>query len=164
MEGEAHGYDLIEKGRLWGLEAWSGVSVSSIYHALKTMAEEGLVEEAGREREGGKPERLVYRITSAGKKTFASLMAEAADSSGAARDPLYLVLAFFRRSGAAERSRLLKRRTSLLEAQRAALHEKLERMKGHPDVDYWSEAAVDLSLRRLEAELEWLSGLDPGKR
>jgi DNA-binding PadR family transcriptional regulator len=164
MEGKAHGYDLIEKGRLWGLEAWSAVSVSSIYHALRTMAGESLIEEAGREREDGKPERVMYRITPAGKRAFAELMAEAAEVVGTAKDPFYLVLAFASRLGAGERGRLINRRKALLEAQRAALGEKLEYMEGHPDADYWSKAAVDLNLRRIAADLEWLAGIDPAQR
>jgi hypothetical protein len=91
-------------------------------------------------------------------------MAEAAEVVGTAKDPFYLVLAFASRLGAAERGRLLIRRRALLEAQRAALGEKLAYMKGHPNSDYWSEAAVDLNLRRIAADLEWLAGLDPGKR
>jgi DNA-binding PadR family transcriptional regulator len=162
-EGEAHGYDLIEKGKSWGLETWAEISYSSIYHALRTMAAEGLIAEVARERDGGKPERTVYKINAKGRKAFALMMEEAASAAETAKDPLYLVLAFIGKFSASDRMRMMDRRRDMLEAQREAIRGKLTFMEGHPGADYWSKAAVDLNLRRVEAELEWLARLNTYK-
>jgi DNA-binding PadR family transcriptional regulator len=42
----------------------------SLYHTVDRMAEIGLVEAIGTEREGGRPERTTYRITDAGREAL----------------------------------------------------------------------------------------------
>jgi DNA-binding PadR family transcriptional regulator len=42
------------------------VRPGSLYHTVDRMAQRGLVEAIGTEREGGRPERTMYRITEAG--------------------------------------------------------------------------------------------------
>jgi DNA-binding PadR family transcriptional regulator len=43
------------------------VRPGSLYHTVDRMAERGLVEAVGTERDGGRPERTTYRITTAGR-------------------------------------------------------------------------------------------------
>ncbi len=43
----------------------------SLYHTVDRMAETGLVEAAGTERDGGRPERTTYRITDDGREALA---------------------------------------------------------------------------------------------
>ncbi len=160
LEGEAHGYELIEKGRRWGLETWTEISFSSIYHALRTMAAEGLLEERGLEREGGKPERKKYRITPRGRAAFASIMEKSAELPGSAKDSFYLVLAFLPRLGARKRAELLRRRGEVLRGQLEGLGAKLAFLDEHPEGGYWQSASVLLNQRRIEAELEWLGEQD----
>jgi DNA-binding PadR family transcriptional regulator len=162
LEGEAHGYDLIEKGRSWGLESWSDISFSSIYHSLRAMTREGLLREVGKEREMGRPQRTVYRITPRGKVAFAALMEENAANIVGAKDPLYLALGFMSRIPKPERARMLALRIERLAEQEQGVRMKLEYLEGHPGGDYWALAAVRLNLRRIEAEIEWLSGLEMG--
>lgn len=53
---------------------WTNIAFGSIYFALRKLAEEGFVEEAGTEQEGGRPSRTVYRITEAGRAEFLRLL------------------------------------------------------------------------------------------
>jgi DNA-binding PadR family transcriptional regulator len=55
---------------------WTNIAFGSIYFALRKLAEEGFIEQAATEREGGRPSRSVYRITVAGKKEFLRLLRE----------------------------------------------------------------------------------------
>jgi DNA-binding PadR family transcriptional regulator len=47
------------------------VRPGSLYHTVDRMAEDGLVEAVGTERNGGRPERTTYRITDAGREALA---------------------------------------------------------------------------------------------
>jgi DNA-binding PadR family transcriptional regulator len=47
------------------------VRPGSLYHTVDRMAENGLVEAVGTERDGGRPERTTYRITEAGRGALA---------------------------------------------------------------------------------------------
>lgn len=46
------------------------VRPGSLYHTVDRMAEIGLVEATGRERDGGRPERTTYQITAAGREAL----------------------------------------------------------------------------------------------
>jgi DNA-binding PadR family transcriptional regulator len=47
------------------------VRPGSLYHTVDRMAEVGLVEATGTERNGGRPERTTYQITEAGREALA---------------------------------------------------------------------------------------------
>ena len=44
------------------------VRPGSLYHTVDRMAENGLVEAIGTERDGGRPERTTYRVTDTGQQ------------------------------------------------------------------------------------------------
>jgi len=162
-EGEAHGYDIIERGRAWGLESWTDISFSSIYHALRSLARDGLAREVSRESDGGRPQRTVYRITARGRAAFAALMMDLSADLSPAKDPVYLVLGFMRLMDAAERKRMLESRAAALDELAEGARAKIAFMEGRPETDYWSIEAVRLCLRRIDAEREWLRGLSSSK-
>jgi DNA-binding PadR family transcriptional regulator len=158
-EGDAHGYDIIEKGRAWGLESWTDISFSSIYHALRSLEREGLAREMSRESDAGRPQRTVYRITSKGRAAFSALMRDYSSDASPAKDPVYLVLGFMRLVDAGERSLILGMRSAALDELAEAARAKIEYMEGRPAADYWALESVRLYLRKIEAEKEWLRGL-----
>lgn len=41
---DAHGYELKKKLEEWGMENWANLNWSSVYHALRQMEKEGLIE------------------------------------------------------------------------------------------------------------------------
>jgi DNA-binding PadR family transcriptional regulator len=163
-EGDAHGYDIIEKGRSWGIESWTDISFSSIYHALRSLARDGLARELSRESEAGRPQRTVYRITPKGRAAFTALMEESAADLSSAKDPVYLTLSFMRLVGAEERAALIGRRARSLAKLIAAARKKLSYLEGLAGGDYWSTESVRLYLRKAEVELEWLRGLSPARQ
>lgn len=48
------------------------VNAGAVYHGIERLAKEGLVEAAGTERSGNRPERTLYRITDVGRSAFAA--------------------------------------------------------------------------------------------
>lgn len=70
-----HGYEMQQLLQLSATQQWADVLPGSIYHALKKLLSEGLVELHDDTPEGGRP-RAVYAITEAGHAEFRRLLAE----------------------------------------------------------------------------------------
>jgi DNA-binding PadR family transcriptional regulator len=73
----ASGYDIIRELDRKMISRWTNIKKGSIYHALKTMAEEGLIEETERFKQGLYPTSTLYKITAAGREAFDNMQAEA---------------------------------------------------------------------------------------
>jgi len=68
-----HGYDIqriLEQNQAAG---WANVLPGSVYHALKSMADEGLVTTRATEQRGNR-QRAIYEVTAAGRKTYLELL------------------------------------------------------------------------------------------
>jgi DNA-binding PadR family transcriptional regulator len=74
MHGEAHGYQVRQDLRMWAAERWANVKPGSIYHALKKMAADSLLETVHTEESDLGPDRVVYRITEHGEGEFFYLL------------------------------------------------------------------------------------------
>jgi len=70
-----HGYELHHWLETSRADLWADVLPGSIYHALRQMDKEGLVEVQGTEQTGNRS-RAIYAITPAGETAFARLLAE----------------------------------------------------------------------------------------
>ena len=70
------GYEIQRYLRLIRIDQWTDVLPGSIYHALKKMTAEGLVEVAATEQTGFRM-RVVYAITAAGRDEYLRLLREA---------------------------------------------------------------------------------------
>lgn len=71
-----HGYDVRRELLSWNADEWANVAPGSIYHALKKMADEGLLREVGTEQVGARPARTMYEITDKGERVFQDLLRE----------------------------------------------------------------------------------------
>lgn len=78
--GRAHGYAVRRELLSWRVETWTEVKPGSIYHALRQLAKEGKLREAGTEESGEGPARMPYELTREGEAEFYELL-EAALSS-----------------------------------------------------------------------------------
>jgi DNA-binding PadR family transcriptional regulator len=74
MYGTAHGYQVRRDLLTWSADKWANVAPGSIYHALKKMAAEGLLEQVDAEPAFG-PDRTGYRLTHDGETEFQVLLA-----------------------------------------------------------------------------------------
>jgi DNA-binding PadR family transcriptional regulator len=73
----ASGYDIIRELENKMINRWTNVKKGSIYHALKALNKEGLVEETERLKQGLYPTSTLYKITEAGRVAFDQMQAEA---------------------------------------------------------------------------------------
>jgi len=69
-----HGYDVRRELLSWGADKWANVAPGSIYHALRKLAEEGMLREVATEQVGARPARTTYEITATGDDEFETLL------------------------------------------------------------------------------------------
>ena len=71
--GPMHGHRLRLEAERNRVHLWTDITVGAVYGAMKRLASEGLLREAGREREGNRPIRQLYEITEEGLLALAAL-------------------------------------------------------------------------------------------
>jgi DNA-binding PadR family transcriptional regulator len=82
MYGKAHGYQVRRELLTWSADRWANVQPGSIYHALKKMTSQRLLEQVEVEPGGSGPDRTAYRITPGGETEFHVLLSKALSSPG----------------------------------------------------------------------------------
>jgi DNA-binding PadR family transcriptional regulator len=70
----AHGYDVKRELESWQAHEWANIAPGSIYHALRKLSEDGLLEEVTTEQVGSRPARSTYRTTPKGDLEFEELL------------------------------------------------------------------------------------------
>lgn len=160
-DGPLHGYEL--RKRLTAiLGPFRALSFGSLYPCLHRLTGTGLIEQidtVDREDIVGvstKRARIVYALTSEGKETFATWVADSGpdaweDEAFAAR------LAFFSRTEAAVRLRILEGRRSRLEERLSALQASIDRTQERMDV--YAERLQQHGIEGAEREVSWLEDL-----
>jgi DNA-binding PadR family transcriptional regulator len=93
-EQPKHGYQILADIRERRLNVWAGVSPSSTYGVINRLEREGYIHESSREREGSKPERVIYEITEAGREHLADQIIRALRSKAYVLDDSILGIAF----------------------------------------------------------------------
>ena len=77
MHGTAHGYGIHRELMSWRVDTWTAVKPPSIYHAVKQLNREGLLNDSGRQDSPHGPARVMYRLTAAGDEEFFRLLESA---------------------------------------------------------------------------------------
>lgn len=157
-EGPLHGYELRKRCNavLGSLRAFS---YGSLYPCLKQLLGAGWIAEdsaASAPPGTGKRSRIVYRLTADGKEHFQQLVAESGPSSWE-DDGFGVHFAFFARTDAATRMRILEGRRSRLEERMAGFRAALARTRER--VDSYTLELQRHGLESVEREVRWLSEL-----
>ena len=151
-----HGYEL--RKRLNSvLGTFRAFSYGSLYPALKQMVRDGLIVEdpAAEAVPGtGRRSRIVYRLTAEGKERFQDLVSETGPSAWE-DDSFGVHLAFFGRTDADVRLRILEGRRSRLEERLDALKTSLARARDR--VDSYTLTLQEHGLDSVEREVRWLN-------
>ncbi|MGV1004400.1 MAG: PadR family transcriptional regulator [Candidatus Nanopelagicales bacterium] len=155
-----HGYELRKRLNAV-LGTFRAISYGSLYPTLRTMLDSGLITEAGPADASapalsGKRARIVYELTADGKERFAELTAETGPESW--EDETFGVrMAFFGRTSADARMRILQGRRSRLEERMSNLRESMTR--GRERIDNYTQELQRHGLEGVEREVRWLSEL-----
>jgi DNA-binding PadR family transcriptional regulator len=156
-EGEMHGHQLRQLADKEYVTHWTDISVGALYGALKRLAHEGLIEEARTEREGGYPERQIWRITTTGRVALDRLREEGLGEVVFRPDPFDLAMSRLDRDRLDEFPAVLELRLQRLRAMLAHERVKVEQIAQNLSV---SEAFVVRHRdARLEAEIAWHESL-----
>jgi len=162
-ESPMHGYEL--RKRLSGvLGTFHAISYGSLYPCLKDLVARGwLVEDGEGAASGlsGKRARIVYRLTAEGKEHFQRLIAEAGPDTWE-DDRFGVRLAFFGRTEASVRLRILEGRRSRLEERLDALRSSLTRTRER--LDSYTLELQQHGLDSVEREVRWLDELIASER
>jgi len=158
-ESPMHGYEL--RKRLTGLlGAFRAFSYGSLYPTLRRMQADGLiVEDAdpdGTGTETKRRARRVYQLTVAGKERFAELVADTSPQTFS-DDGFGVHLAFFSRTPAVARMRILEGRRRQVEERREGLRTSMGRAGAQ--IDRYTHQLHRLGLETSEREVRWLNEL-----
>lgn len=156
-EAPMHGYEL--RKRLTGLlGAFRAFSYGSLYPTLRRMQADGLItEEADPDGTGTKRRaRRVYQLTVAGKERFSELVADTGPQTYT-DDGFGVHLAFFSRTPAEARMRILEGRRRQVEERREGLRTSMGRAS--EQIDRYTHQLHRLGLETSEREVRWLNEL-----
>ena len=155
-----HGYELRKRLNAV-LGSFRTLSYGSLYPCLKQLLAAGLIVEAGPADAGapaltGRRARIVYQLTADGKERFEELLADTGPEAW--DDERFDVhFAFFSRTDAEVRMRILHGRRGRLEERTAAIRASMSRTAERVD-DYTLELARH-GLDAVEREVRWLTEL-----
>ena len=140
---------------------WTNIAFGSIYYALGKLAEEGFVEKAGTEQEGGRPSRTVYQITDAGREEFMRLLREVWSTVERQTFDFEVGLSFVSALPIPEVKEHLRNRITHLEhvLQYLDTHQTEELTDSDHVPTYLASTVFDHHRRHLQAELDWTRDL-----
>lgn len=155
LEAPMHGYEL--RKRLTGLlGAFRAFSYGSLYPTLKRMQADGLIVEEDAEVPTLRRARRVYQLTPLGRQRFAELVADTGPQNYT-DDGFGVHLAFFSRTPAEARMRILEGRRRQVEERRERLRQAVARAGG--SLDRYTRQLHQLGLESSEREVRWLNEL-----
>ncbi|MDT0212639.1 PadR family transcriptional regulator [Rothia sp. ARF10] len=175
-EGPAHGYEL--RRRLnEALGAFRALSYGTLYPALSGLLDRGLIAQSavdappaaratarsasGTSARSGGRNRIVYEITAAGKEAFDEA-ARRTDAAAYDDDGFGVRLAFFGRTEADVRLRILEGRRSRVEEQLETVRSSATRNRER--MDAWTSALQRHGEESTEREVRWLTELIDAER
>lgn len=144
---ELHGYGLVE---YLNSHETGGAAIgkSNAYRLLRLMEDDGLIR-SRTERDGNRPERHVYEVTTEGDALFRDLLLESLADDATADQPGIAVLNYLDAVEPAAAAEQLQKRRNRVAARYTGLADLSDDMLVlHP--------ALDLSIRQLDVELKWL--------
>ncbi len=108
-----HGYDVRRELLSWHADEWAHVAPGSSYHALKRLADEGLLDAVATEQVGARPARTTYAITDKGETEFQELLRRYWWEYSIPVDPFEAAYAFLGALSPAEAAGALRNRARL---------------------------------------------------
>lgn len=152
-----HGYVL--RKRLAGVLGGGLISYGSLYPALKRLVSTGFIVEHAENANAGRS-KVSYELTAEGKERFQSALGDTGPESW--EDELFNVrLAFFGRTDADVRLRILEGRRARLEERKSSIRSAFNRVGER--IDGWSAELHRHGLEGVEREVRWLDELIRGE-
>jgi len=157
VERPMHPYELATVLRERNKEQDFAIKWGSLYRVVQNLDRHGFIEPAESGRQGGRPERTVYRITARGREEAADWVRELLGTPEPEHSRFEAGLSVLGLLGPDEVIGLLRQRIELLEEQQARQREALEGYRCSVLRLFLLEREYDLAVR--ETELAWTRGL-----
>jgi DNA-binding PadR family transcriptional regulator len=160
-ESPMHGYELRKRLNAL-LGSFRAFSYGSLYPCLKDLLARGWITEDGSEQDGGpsglpsKRSKIVYKLTAEGKEHFQRLLSDSGPSAWEDEN-FGIHFAFFSRTDAAVRMRILEGRRSRLEERLERVRTSLARTRER--LDSYTLELQRHGLESVEREVRWLNEL-----
>lgn len=152
-----HPYEMASILRARGKEHDMPIKWGSLYTVVRNMEKHGLLEAVESTRQGGRPERTIYRITDAGREELDDWTRELISTPEAEHPRFGAGLSVMGALGPDEATSLLRRRLRLLEEEIARQRESLARDRR--DVPRLFLVEVEYRIAVVEAEAAWVRSL-----
>lgn len=150
--GRAHGYQVRADLEAWGAHEWSTATSGSVYHALKSMAGQGLlVTHETVPSEAGGPPRIEYQLTGKGDEEYVALLRRALSDSQPGLDVLGAAVGLIEDLPRDEALRMLHERARAMDQWRTSI---TAHVPEGTDLDTWGPVGEVLTL--------WLTTADYG--
>ncbi|KFL31310.1 PadR family transcriptional regulator [Devosia riboflavina] len=155
-----HGYFLRRELMTWHVDEWANIQPGSIYNALKSLKQDGYIEEAGTEAAGKRPERTIYRTTPQGVVELMRMLrqtlwtVETFDTK-----PTMALTSFMFLLSRSEVVAALKFRMTEIDAKIASNGFDIADVGHSTTTPAYVREIFELSSLRLRAEQEWVKGL-----
>lgn len=165
-ESPMHGYELRKRLNAM-LGAFRAFSYGSLYPCLKDMLARGWIVEDGPADAGapalsGKRAKIVYKLTAEGKERFNELLTESGPQAWEDDDHFGVHFAFFAKTEAAVRLRILEGRRRRLEERLDHVRTSIARTRER--LDSYTLELQRHGLESVEREVRWLNELIDSER
>jgi DNA-binding PadR family transcriptional regulator len=160
-ERPMHGYELNQELDRREARDWAGISRPQVYYSLKKLAESGHLSRAGQSGERAGPERLVWRLSAAGRRALTQALAREEWAVQRPPPPFLTWLALSTFAKPRDRLRLIRRRREFLAGELGRERATLAAILA--DTGPMVPAAaliVRLVIRQWEVEVEWLGEVE----
>jgi DNA-binding PadR family transcriptional regulator len=152
-----HPYEMASILRERGKDDDMPIKWGSLYTVVRNMEKHGFIEATGSAREGGRPERTIYRITDTGAAELKDWVRELLGTPEREQTKFKAALSMIGALNPDEAISLLRQRLGLLEAEIVSDRESLDRERGAIPRMFLVENEYDLAIR--EAEWSWIRDL-----
>jgi DNA-binding PadR family transcriptional regulator len=152
----AHGYE-IKRSVEQTLGEGYPINTNQLYPALRRFEEMGAITREV-ERQMGKPDRHIYRMTDRGEAVLQGLLCDFPPELARDDAEFQVRVAFFHLLEPDARRAILQARASVLRTWREHLQRSQELVRAHPEMT-WSMQVVTFTQQRIEHELDWIAGL-----
>jgi DNA-binding PadR family transcriptional regulator len=155
-----HGYFVRRELLSWRADQWAHLNPGSVYNALRSLANDGFLEEVETSSDGRRPAKTSYRLTADGETEFMTLLHEAWWTLNEyLPDLMFAAVSLMSYLPRDEVIAALEHRAAQIQAANRGLVFKESALKGNPWVPDHTVETLRLGLARLDGELTWALAL-----
>ncbi|MEV6875552.1 PadR family transcriptional regulator [Amycolatopsis sp. NPDC051128] len=154
IEGPKHPYEMAAVLKQRGKDSDMPIKWGSLYTVVANLEKHGFVEAVESVKDGGRPERTVYRITPAGREEFEDWVRELVGTLDREPPRFKAGLSMMGVLGPDQAISLLRQRATELDERAEAQRAGLEQLRGVMPRLFLVEVEYDLAMT--EAEARWV--------